>query len=413
MGQPPSWPLTSRPAGLTLILWPDSSARQVAIELWYRVGGLNEKTGTTGLAHLFEHMMLRPSKFAPEGGLAFERTLGAAIGAATRFKTTNFHVSLGTENLEAMLRYYADTMKNQPIDAVMLKNEKEAVRSEYLIWDNTPFMITLPELTKYIYPGHIAENFLTGKRADLDRITIQDCLDFYRKYYSPNNAVLVIAGKFDTGKTLAWVEQYFGPVARGAEAVIPEDLKTLPKDKIVKVTTPGDSFPAAIGYPIPFGALSSSENSALDMAFQIAFDGATSLVGSELIDRRKTASAVESHIIDLGFNFVTLYLTGNHGEDVVRSVDNAVAGIQRLDEAQYRRFAFATQSNLLRSLQSPAQRAKSLGFYYTHRNGIASLQADLTATKSLPLSQVKSAAQKFLNPKHRIAILAQPSRGKK
>lgn len=115
--------------GLTLVLWPDSSAKQVGIKLWYKVGALHEKPGITGIAHLFEHMMLRPSQYSPpDGGLAFERTLGAQIGATTRFKTTDFYVALGSENLETMLRYYADTMKNLPLNATMLKNEKEAVK---------------------------------------------------------------------------------------------------------------------------------------------------------------------------------------------------------------------------------------------------------------------------------------------
>ena len=109
--------------GMKLVLWPDLSARQVGVNIWYNVGSLQEKVGTTGIAHLFEHMLLRPSKYAPEGALFFEKTLGANVGATTKFKTTNYSITLGEENLELVLRYYADIMKNFSFDKKMLSYE--------------------------------------------------------------------------------------------------------------------------------------------------------------------------------------------------------------------------------------------------------------------------------------------------
>lgn len=399
--------------GLKLVLWPDSSARQVGLKIWYKVGSLQEKPGITGIAHLFEHMMLRPSKYAPQGGLMFEKTLGAQIGATTRFKTTDYYVTLGEENLEPILRYYADIMKNFPLDKKMLSNEKEAVRSEYLIWDNTPSMVIIPELTKYLYPGHIAENFITGARADFDKISDQDCLDFYRKYYSPNNAVLVITGKFNPEKAVELVENYFGKLEKGTDTIIPVDSKKLPAGKIVKKSSPGDSNPAVLGYPLPFKSLSVQEDSALRLAFIIAFGGETSLVGEELINRRKLASEVEFIDQDLGFKFVMMNLVGNTGEEAVKATDAAVNQLQNLDDQRFNRFAFAAQSNLLRNLQSPSQRANVLGYYLTHYHGVESLKTDLQASKMISLNTVKDVAKKFLNQKNRVAVLAEPSRGKK
>lgn len=399
--------------GLKLVLWPDSSARQVGVKLWYKVGSLQEKPGITGIAHLFEHMMLRPSKYAPQGGLMFEKTLGANIGATTRYKTTDYYVTLGEENLEHVIRYYADIMKNFPLDKKMLASEKEAVRSEYLIWDNTPAMVIIPELTKHLYPGHIADNFITGARKDLDKISDSDCINFYRNYYSPNNAVLVITGKFNAAKTVEWVENYFGSIEKGLDATIPEDIKKLPGQKIVRKSTSGDSYPTVISYPLPFKAISVQEESALRLAFIIAFNGPTSLVGEELISRRKLASEVDFSDDDLGFKFAMLNLLGNSGEEAVKAADEAVTLIQTLDELRFRRFAFAAQSDLLRRLQSPAQRANVLGYYLTHYHGVESLKVDLQASKQISLPLVKEVASKFLNQKNRIAVLAQPSRGKK
>ena len=399
--------------GMKVVLWPDSSARQVGGKIWYKVGALQEKPGVTGIAHLLEHMLFRPSKFAPEGGISFEKTLGASLGATTKFKTTDFNVTLGEENLEHILRYYADIMKNLTLDKKMLSNEKEAVRSEYLNWDNNPVMILVPQLTKNLYPGHIAENFITGKRKDLNKITDTDLINFYRKYYSPNNAVLVITGNFNTDKVVEWVENYFEKIEKGSDAIIPNDLVKLPPQKIIKVPTPGDSYPVIFSYSLPFKALSAKEDSALKLAFTIAFGGKASLVGDELINRRKFASDVEFSDEDLGFKFALFNLLGNSGEVAIKAADEAVNQLQRLDEARYGQFAFASQANLLRNLQSPTQRAHVLGYYLTYYHGIESLKTDLQASKMIPLSLVKEIAKKYLDQKNRIAVLAQPSRGKK
>lgn len=399
--------------GLTLVLWPDAGTEQIAMRTVFRVGALQEKVGTTGIAHLFEHMMLRPSKYAPAGGLSFERTLGALIGATTRFKTTDYYVTLGSEKLEEMLRYYADIMQNLPLDAKMLANEKEAVRSEYLIWDNSPFMILLPELTKNTYPNHIAENFITGRRKDLDQITAANCLEFYKRYYAPNNAIVILSGKLNVDQTVAWVEKYYGGIPRGVDTILPADLKNLPTSKIVNQKVSGASHPIAIGYPIPFAGLKAPEDSAVGLAFSIAFSGPASLVGNELINRSKMASDVNYHWIDLGFYFASIDVTGANAKATIENSDKAVLSLQNLDQENFNHFAVAYQADLLRDLQTPTQRADVLEQYMTHRNGIVSLQTDLEAAKKITLAQVKLAANKYLDSKHRIAVIAVSKEGAK
>ncbi|MDQ3231713.1 MAG: insulinase family protein [Pseudobdellovibrionaceae bacterium] len=269
--------------GLNLVVWPDPAAKQVGVNLWYRVGSLHEKPGSTGIAHLFEHMMLRPSKYAPLGGLAFERTMGAEIGATTRFRTTNFYTTFLPEKLEKIIQYQADIMRNLPLDAEMLANEKKAVRSEYLNWDNSPFLAVLPSLAKHAYPGHSAESFVTGVRPDLNKITVQDCREFYRNYYAPNNAVLVVTGKVEPSNVIAKVEHYFGSIQRGTDARLPPDLQKLPNAKTITQTVPGDSHPVVVTFPIPFSSLPSKEGSALKLAFEITFKGNRSLAGTSAL----------------------------------------------------------------------------------------------------------------------------------
>lgn len=398
--------------GLQLVMWPDNAAKQASMEMWYRVGALHEAPGITGIAHLFEHMLLRPSKYAPQGAMAFERTMGATIGASTRFRTTNFYTSVAPEKLEEILRYQADIMKNFPLDAKMLANEKEAVRSEYLNWDNSPFMVLLPELSKHTYPNHIAQNFITGARADLRRITAQDCIAFYRKYYNPNNAILVVTGKITPENVMAQVEHYFGGIPKGTEARIPKDLKSLPKKVMVTKSVPGGSFPVAVTYPLPFGVMSSKDEAAVNLAFEIAFKDKTSLVGDNLINRQKLADSVDFENLGLGFYFVAMSLIGNNGAQALKGLDASVESLQKLDAEAYERFIVSSEADLLRRLQTSRQRATLLGYYMTHRNGIEALKMDLALSKSLPLADFKSAAAKYLNSNHRVAVVGVPKGGK-
>jgi zinc protease len=397
------------PNGLKVVVWPDPAAKQASINIWYRVGSLHERPGITGIAHIFEHMTLRPSKFAPQGALAFERTMGADTNAHTRFKTTDYYATLPPEKIEHMITYYADTMSNMPVDSAMLKNEKEAIRSEYLNWDNSPFLVMLPVLTKHAYPGHIAENFITGARPDLDRISAKDCMTFYKSYYAPNNAVLVVTGKVEPASIFKMSEQYFGPIRKGTDAILPSDLKTLPPEKTVNQPVPGNLYPLVLTFPLPFAALPPEEDTALKLAFEMAFGGKTSIVGDRLINKEKLASGVGFDDIGLGFYFAQISLIANKGQDALKIVDESLEKLGSVDDRTLARYASSSQADLLRALQTPTQRAKILGYYLTHKNGVETLITDLTMETSVNLQRFKQTVAKYLSPKNRIAVIGIPS----
>lgn len=395
--------------GLKTLMWPDKSASQVSVDIWYRVGSLQETPGITGIAHLFEHMMLRPSKYAPEGSLAWERTMGADVGAETRFKSTNYHIVATPEKLEDVLRYFADIMTQHSVTAQMLENEKGAVGSEYLNWDNTPELIAIPLLSKIAFPNHPAQYFVTGVRDDLKKISVADCLKFYKSYYAPNNAVLSISGKFEPTAATELVQKYFSSIKKGTAVRLPDELKTLPSAKVVTVPVPGESNPLLVTYPIPFSTLPNNENIALDMAMYILFNGRSSLIGEQLISKQKIASSIGFDSGgSLGFYFVQLSLNKGEYQKALQIIDEGNKSLKQLSESRYKAFAFAAQTDNLRSLQNPKQRAHMLGFYEVYRGGVNALKLDLSLAKNVRLKDVKAAAEKYLNPNNRLAVFGTP-----
>ncbi len=395
--------------GTQVYIWPDTSAQQVSLEIWYRAGSIHEKPGVTGIAHLFEHMMLRPSRFAPKGALAFERTMGADVGAHTRYRTTNYNITFPQEKLDFALNYQADVMKNLPLNEEMLSKEKEAVRSEYLIWDNNPMMKLLPELAKRAYSSHIAENFITGARADLDKISLQDCKDFYQKYYAPNNAILVLTGNLNPKDTFHKVEQIFGVIKEGNPSAFPADISNPPQSVSIEKPVPGSSSPLVLTYSLPFQPLKFPQDSHIKLAFDILFEGNDSLVGEKLVHQEKLASDISYEEQGLGFSFVSISLLKKDSAKALKIVDDIVTNFQNLEEKRFFSYAKNTQSNLLRNLQSPAQRAFAIGYYVTHRNGMESLQLDLELAKKINLSELKKTVKNHLKNQNRIAVLGMPN----
>ncbi|MDQ3231351.1 MAG: hypothetical protein M3Q07_05975 [Pseudobdellovibrionaceae bacterium] len=137
-----------------------------------------------------------------------------------------------------------------------------------------------------------------------------------------------------------------------------------------------------------------------------------SLQCTRLIHEKKFAEEVGYESFDLGFYFVTISLLGNHGIEAIQALDESIESFQRIDEPTLKKYMTSSEADLLRSLQTPAQRAEVLGHYLTHRNGIEALQTDLSISNSLSLNDVKAAAKKYMISLNRIAVIGVPKGSK-
>ena len=215
--------------GMRVIMHEDKSTPIVAVNVWYHVGSKNEVPGRTGFAHLFEHMMFQGSKNYNNDYFTPLQEAGANINGSTNPDRTNYYEVVPSNFLELALFMEADRMGGllEAMTQEKLDNQRAVVQNERRQrYDNQPYGTAFEKLSAIMYPTDHPYNWTTiGSLADLNAASMEDVKAFFRQYYAPNNASLVIAGDFDQKQAKAWVEKYFGPIAAGKD--IPRPLRKL------------------------------------------------------------------------------------------------------------------------------------------------------------------------------------------
>ncbi|MEO5588296.1 MAG: pitrilysin family protein, partial [Gemmatimonadaceae bacterium] len=211
----------SLPNGLKVILHEDHSTPIVAVNVWYHVGSHNETPGKTGYAHLFEHMMFQGAKGYNDDYFKALQEVGGTLNGSTSTDRTNYWEVVPSNFLERAVFLEADRMGTLPdvMTEAKLANQRDVVKNEKRQnYDNRPGGLTGARIAEIIYPSTHPYHWLTiGSLDDLTAASMDDITGFFRRYYTPNNASLVIAGDFNPAVARRYVEKYFGPVKRGPE----------------------------------------------------------------------------------------------------------------------------------------------------------------------------------------------------
>jgi len=220
------------PNGLQVILHEDHSTPIVVANTWYRVGSGDERPGRTGFAHLFEHLMFMGSQNVPQGQFdKWLESVGADNNGSTDFDRTNYYEQLPSNALPLALWLDADRMGNllPVMDQTKLDLQRDVVKNERRQrYDNVPYGRANETIWATLFPaGHPYHWPPIGSMVDLSAASLDDVKQFFRTYYAPNNATLVIAGDFQRDSALAWVNRYFAGIPRGPEAPTPPALPTV------------------------------------------------------------------------------------------------------------------------------------------------------------------------------------------
>ncbi len=242
--------------GLRVLLFPDASKPTILVNVTYLVGSRHENYGETGMAHLLEHLMFKGTKNHPHIDADFNKR-GMQFNGTTAIDRTNYFeiFEANEDNLRWALGMEADRMVNSFIAKKDLDSEMTVVRNEYEQGENSPFRVLLKRMVSVAYDWHSYGRDTIGNRSDIENVNIPHLQSFYRTYYQPDNAVLLVAGKFDPAKTLALVAKNFG--------AIPRPTRTLPVfwtveptqdgDRTFTVRRKGDVQVVAIAYHVPSG----------------------------------------------------------------------------------------------------------------------------------------------------------------
>ncbi|HYV45433.1 MAG TPA: pitrilysin family protein [Myxococcaceae bacterium] len=210
----------SLPNGMRVLLFPDPSKPTVTVNATYFVGSRHEGYGEAGMAHLLEHMLFKGTPTHAEPWKELEAH-GAYFNGTTSYDRTNYFETLPAtpENLEWALRFEADRMVSSKVDGADLAKEFSVVRNEFEIGESDPQRVLWERMMSTAYLWHGYGRSTIGSRSDIERVPVANLKDFYRRYYQPDNAMLVVAGKFDEAKALALIGDAFGSIPRPKRAL--------------------------------------------------------------------------------------------------------------------------------------------------------------------------------------------------
>ena len=322
--------------GLRVILHPDRSTPIVAVNVWYHVGSKNEEPGRTGFAHLFEHMMFQGSKNYNDDYFKPLQEAGANINGSTNPDRTNYYEVVPSNFLELALFMEADRMGGL-LDAMTmdkLNNQRDVVKNERRQrYDNQPYGTAFEKIASLIYPKDHPYHWTTiGSLDDLTAASMADVQAFFRKYYAPNNASLVIAGDYDEKQAMQWVEKYFGPIKSSGDIDRPDPAKPKIDGEIRKEYEDAVRLPRRyfIWHSVPTG---DKDEAALDILASILSSGRGSRLQSSLVFDKKLVQSIFANNgtreIAGTFNITATARPNASLDDAEKEIDSIIADIKK------------------------------------------------------------------------------------
>ena len=292
------------PNGLQVLLNPDDSKPTTTVNMTYRVGSRHESYGETGMAHLLEHLMFKGSPRHPQVWAEFNKR-GFSANGSTWYDRTNYFASFAAheDNLKWYLQWQADAMVNSFIARKDLDSEMTVVRNEMEMGENDPGRVLMEKTLSAMYQWHNYGKSTIGARTDVEGVDISRLQAFYKRHYQPDNATLIISGKFDAAKALTWVQQAFAAVPKPQRVLPP--LYTLDPvqdgERSVTLRRVGGTPLLFAGYHVMPGA--HPDYAAVSLLTTILGDSPSGRLHKQLVDKQLAASvfSFSEGLADPGF----------------------------------------------------------------------------------------------------------------
>jgi zinc protease len=403
--------------GLKVVLLEDHSTPIVHTEIWYHVGSKNEKPGRTGFAHLFEHMMFKGSKnVEPEGHPSRISSVGGQSNAYTNEDTTVYWQTFPAQYLPMVLWLEADRMATLRIDEKVFRTEREVVKEERRMRvESQPYGKLSEIIYDRAFTTHPYKHPTIGSMADLEAASIEDVRDFFRTYYVPENATLVIVGDFDPKEVMDLVEQYLGRVPKSNRPV-PRDIPAEPPMTKERRVTLQENVPlpaVVVAHHITFDG--HPDSYPLHIASKVLSDGQSSRIHRKLVYEKQLALAAfgQGNIIEDPnlFYAVGIVQPGRKPEEVI---DALIAELDRLkaepisaQELQQAKNQFARDYILSR--ESNKDKAQTLAHAAVIHDDITTADGEFDIFLNMTAAEVQRVAQKYFTPENRLVLTILPS----
>ncbi len=400
--------------GLRVLLIPDASQTNIAINIVYKVGSRHEGYGEKGMAHLLEHMLFKQcEKFEDIKKAIADK--GAFANGTTWYDRTNYYevLSASDENLRWAIDMEADRMVNSKILATELAKEFSVVRNEFEINENDPGGVLFERVVSSMYLWHNYGSSTIGSKEDIERVQAENLKAFYKKYYQPDNAIIMIAGKFDEAKALDYVQQYFGPIPRPTRVLQPTYTVEPAQDgqREVLLQRNGDVQYLIAGYHTPPAA--DNDFAANEAFLNIITNNPSGKLYKALVEK-KLATSVSNFVLPLhdpGFSMLQAQIPKDKNLDSAKAaffeVVNNIKNIPITDED-----VTNVKNNLLKRFSNTTNNSIELAIMLTEIVGAGDWRLWFhyrDQLEKLTPDHIKAVAAKYYKPSNRTVGYFVPS----
>jgi len=402
--------------GLTVLTKEVRTAPVATVQVWYRVGSRNERPGITGISHQLEHLLFKGTQSRPiQFGRLFS-ALGSNSNAFTSYDMTAYYGTVGSTKVEALLELEADRMVNTRAGKEELESERTVVLSELDGGNNNPATRLYKALTRTALRGSRYQWSVIGDRRDVETFTAEDVQQYYRQYYRPDNAVLVVVGDFDTKQLLAKIRRIFGSIPKPTTPIpaLPQfqPLEFINANPIVLKEAGSVPFLQIIYKDLP--AVAHRDNPALDVMDSVLTSGRNSRFYQALVEQgiASSVSGYTSNLIDQGWYFLSA--TPAQGKSLEELEQKIRAEIERLQTKgitaeELQRVKTQTKASFILSNRSITAQAQQLGYNQTVAGDYRYSDRYLEALDKVTTADVQRVAQKYLTPAKRYVGYFQPT----
>lgn len=408
--------------GLTVLTKEVRTAPVVSVQVWYQIGSRDEAPGVNGIAHQLEHMLFKGTSERPiQFGRLFS-ALGSDSNAFTSYDQTAYFGTVERNKLQALLEIEADRMQNALIDPQELESEKRVVISELQGYENEPGYRLSRAVMQAVFPNSPYGLPIGGTKADVQTFTVEQVREYYRNYYSPNNAILIVVGDFDTDTTLATIKETFGKVANQdstSRARLVQRLRQQsqspnpqPKSAPIVLQEPGAAALLQTVYPLP--DVNHPDVPALDVMDYILSEGRNSRLYQALIETGLASNARGSVASMKSSGWYRLAATAapNQALPKIENVmQQAIAQLQSqgVTPEEVNRAKALVKATVILSNRDITSQAMQLGFDQSTAGDYRFSDRYLAAIEQVTTADVQRVAKTYLQPEKRTVGYFEPT----
>lgn len=406
--------------GMKVVSVQDNSSPTVSIHVWYDVGGKNDPPGRSGFAHMFEHMMFKSTKNMPNEKMdRLTEDVGGFNNASTWDDFTNYYEVVPSNHLERLLWAEAERMQNLNVDDANFSSEREVVKEEFRQGVLAqPYGRLYEYISSLSYQQHPYKRGVIGNLDELDAATRQDAEEFYKTFYRPDNAYLIVVGDFDQKQFDEWVDKYFGSIKR-PEGEIPRVTVTEPdwtEERRYMETSPIVPFPATvITYLAP--PSKDADVPALRLAEMILSGGESSRLYQEMVRNRQIAqeAAFSADIrVDRGLlYFFGIASEGHTSEELekaflaeLKKMQDAPVSAKELEKAKNQLIA-----RTLRSRETNDGKAIAIERAVAYLGDPTAVNRDIEQLQKVTPADIQRVMKKYFGENNRVVIYYRQAEG--